>query len=415
MKLYRLLFVPVAALLMGCTEDNPFEGEDYKDAAPMIHSGDVVLVTNRNVEKFLTEVTYEDKDWSYTRIYDYYGGFNRVKYNENGVPDENGTVVKTPKSDKPERYSIRWLKNAEAGELTLTLEEPTLKQEIHLNAGACYADITNLVPNTNYNYKVTYNTSGEVAAEGSFSTTGHLHQVFFQSGCRNGRDLGGWKTLDGKTVKYHKIYRGGRMQVETVNLYGKEEIISEGIGAQLDLRGTDDVLSKPTVEGFDFCAPVIEQGGVAMLNDVNESGINKTRQCFEFVLQSIKAGKGVYYHCSLGRDRTGTLTVVLLGLLGVPEHDISKEYEVTYFAPLGYSCSSSEKESSYDKEAGGWLFQNNRTKWVYSEIAPYFWQMADKTESKTFAAGVEKYLLEVAGVSKQDIDDFRALMLEDKK
>ena len=83
---------------------------------------------------------------------------------------------------------------------------------------------------------------------------------------------------------------------------------------------------------------------------------------------------------------------------------------MTYFAPLGYSCSSSERDSSFDKEKGGWLFQNNRTKWVYSELAPYFWNMAG--EGGTFAQGVEKYLKTVAGVPQADIDEFRSLMLE---
>ena len=413
-QLIRIIIVLFAVVLAGCkkdpaTQENAFDGPDYEKAAPMLKDGDVVLATNRNVEKFLTEVTYQDKNWSTTEIYNYYGGFNRVKYDENGVPSENGEVVKNPQSDKPESYSIRWKKNEEAGSLTLRLEEPTLKQEKALTAGTCYVDITNLVPNTNYTYKVTYDNSGEVAAEGSFSTTGHLHQVFFRSGCRNGRDLGGWKTLDGKMVKYHKIYRGGRMESGNVSKTGAAEIISEGIGAQLDLRGTSDVLSKPTVSGLDFCAPVIEQGGVAMLNDINEQGVNRTKQCFDFVLKSVREGKGVYYHCSLGRDRTGTLTVLLLGLLGVPEHDLSKEYEVTYFAPLGYSVSSSET-SYYDKEKGGWLFHNDRTKWVYSEIAPYFWNLAGA--GGTFAQGVEKYLTTVAGVPQADIDEFRNLMLE---
>ena len=413
-QIIKFLLVFVAVGLAACKEenpvpDNPFEGPEYKDAATMLKDGDVVLATNRNVEKFLTEVTYVDKDWSTTRIYDYYGGFNRVKYDENGVPNENGTVVKSPKSDKPESYSIRWEKNEDKGALTLTLEEPTLKQVKQLAAGSCYVNITNLVPNTTYSYSVTYDNGGEVAAQGSFTTTGHLHQVFFSSSCRNGRDLGGWKTLDGKTVKYHKIYRGGRMNNETVDASGKKQILSEGIGAQLDLRGQSEVLSSATVEGLDFCAPVIEQGGTAMLLDVNDKGVNRTKQCFEFVLNSVRAGKGVYYHCSLGRDRTGTLTILLLGVLGVPEHDISKEYEVTYFAPQGYSVSSSET-SFYDKEKGGWLFQNNRTKWVYSEVAPYFWDMAG--EGGTFAQGVEKYLTTVAGVSQADVDEFRTLMLE---
>ncbi len=45
-------------------------------------------------------------------------------------------------------------------------------------------------------------------------------------------------------------------------------------------------------------------------------------------------------------------------------------------------------------------------------MVPDFWKMADETVGGTFAEGVEKYLLEVAGVSQKDIDDFRSMMLE---
>ena len=143
-----------------------------------------------------------------------------------------------------------------------------------------------------------------------------------------------------------------------------------------------------------------------MLTKGNSNG-NFTKQCFEFVVNSVRKGKAVYFHCSLGRDRTGTLDILLLGLLGVREGDIGKAYEVTYFAPVGYSVSSSEKSSNPTP-----VFKNTRKAWVYSEVVPYFWGFADKTEGKTFAEGVEKYLLEVAGVSQKDIDDFRSIMLE---
>ena len=46
---------------------------------------------------------------------------------------------------------------------------------------------------------------------------------------------------------------------------------------------------------------------------------------------------------------------------------------------------------------------------MYSDVVPYFWELAG---DGTFAEGVEKYLLTVAKVSQQDIDDFRNLMLE---
>ena len=191
--------------------------------------------------------------------------------------------------------------------------------------------------------------------------------------------------------------------MEEINKKGGVEAKDQGIGAELDLRNSDR-LTKPAVTGLDFCAPGIEQGGKYMLEEGNDKG-NYTKQCFEFVVNSLRENKGVYFHCSLGRDRTGTLGCLLLGLLGVREGDISKEYEVTYFAPMGYSVSSSELPSNPDC-----IFKNTRNNWVYSEVAPYFWNYAGG--AGTFAQGVEKYLLEKAGVSQKDIDDFRSMMLE---
>ena len=123
-----------------------------------------------------------------------------------------------------------------------------------------------------------------------------------------------------------------------------------------------------------------------------------------FVYNSVKEGKGVYFHCSLGRDRTGTMSILLMGLLGVREGDIAREYELTYFAPVGFSVSSSDKASNTQP-----IFNNTREHWVYSDVVPYFWSMAGEG---SFASGVEKYLVQEAGVSQAVIDDFRNLMLE---
>ena len=384
----------------------------YAKAAPEVKNGDKVLATNPNMQKFLDEVTYEDKDCTdpnSTKIYDYYGGYNGKTYDENGNEDPNGKKVKSPNSDKPCSYSIRWTPNTQLGAITVHLEDATgWKADYAAKAGSAYLDITNLVPNVKYTYKATA-TDGTVLAEGSFDTYGGVHQAFFANACRNGRDLGGWKTADGKTIKYRLLYRGGRMNSgETVSKSGREEIVRQNILAQLDLRGHSDVLSTPAVPGNDFCAPVIEQGGKAMLTDVyadgEKKGLNKTKECFMFCYNSVKAGKGVWFHCSLGRDRTGTLSILLMGLLGVPEHDIAKEYELTYFAPVGYSVSSSEYSDPDD-----YYFRNTHCAWVYSEIVPYFWSLAG---SGSFADGVEKYLIDVAKVDKAVIDDFRSIMLQ---
>ena len=391
-------------------------GDPMAGAAVELKDGDQVLATNPLVEKFLTEVTY--KDWPEettraTRIFDYYGGFDGKTLTwENWETD-------WPDGDKPQAYSLRWKKeDMESGAMTMHLEDELgWSGEMEIAAGSRYVNITNLVPNDRYNYKVTA-ASGKVLTQGSFTTTGSLHQVFFTgpvtkkkgvemkgSGCRNARDLGGWTTLDGKKVKYRKVYRGGRMNEKwtpyPLNEQGQKEVLFEGIGGELDLRGNSDVIFEPAVEGLAHCAPVIEEGGKTMLVTYKE----QTKQCFEFVVDCVRNNKPVYFHCSLGRDRTGTLDILLLGLLGVREGDIAKEYEVTYFAPVGYSVSSSDKKTNTIP-----TFHNTRLAWVYSDVTPYFWELAG--EGGTFAQGVEKYLLDVAGVSQKDIDDFRKLMLD---
>jgi hypothetical protein len=118
------------------------------------------------------------------------------------------------------------------------------------------------------------------------------------------------------------------------------------------------------------------------------------------VAQCVKANKPVYFHCSLGRDRTGTLAMLLLGVLGVDEGDISKEYELTQFAPHGWA--TSEGESS------------KMTRRVdYKGAANYIWENFAKKDDGTydeFSVGMEKYLLSI-GVSQETIDGFRSDML----
>ena len=387
---------------------NPMAG-----AAAEVKNGDKVLANSPLVEKFLTEVTYADKTYKEnTKVFNYYGGFDGKTLTWDNWETE------WPDGDKPESYSIRWKKeDMESGKMTLQLsDELGWSGTKEIEDGARYVNITNLVPNDKYTYKVT-TASGKVLTQGQFTTTGTIHQCFFSGdvqrksgvtlkgeGARNCRDLGGWKTQDGKTIKYRKVYRGGRLNEKwkpyPLNAQGEQEVLFEGIGAQLDLRGNSDVIHEPAVAGLLHCSPVIEQGGVTML----VSDAAKTKECFEFVVNCVRQNKPVHFHCSLGRDRTGTLSILLMGLLGVREGDIAKEYELTYFAPVGYSVSSSDKLGNPEP-----IFKNTRMSWVYSDVVPYFWELAGEG---TFAQGVEKYLLEVAGVSQKDIDDFRNLMLE---
>jgi hypothetical protein len=52
---------------------------------------------------------------------------------------------------------------------------------------------------------------------------------------------------------------------------------------------------------------------------------------FNFIVNNIRQGRAVYEHCVYGEDRTGFLSFLLEGLLGVSYSDLAKEYELTFF------------------------------------------------------------------------------------
>ena len=363
---------------------DPGDDPIYELAAPEVKDGDVILVTNANVNQFLTDVSYRDyaHDYSFTSLLTW--------------AETNSVAVCPGDSDRPQEYSIRWTPYTSTSDATITVTEPTRVWVYTASVENGYVNISNLLPNTHYTYTVT--ADGNTLTQGAFDTEGKLHQLLIRSGIRNCRDLGGWKTTDGKTVKYRKVYRGGRLEPSYLDSEGKAVLKTEGIKAQLDLRGQSDVLSQCTLKGivddYAFCAPVVEEGYRTMLRDDKE----KTRQCIQFIMDCVAQDKPVYFHCSLGRDRTGTVAMLTLGILGVPEGDISQEYELTQFAPVGYATSSGESQK-----------MTRMANWGYGYTAEYIWD--EYANGGSFQDGVNAYLLEI-GISQADINQFKANMLQ---
>ena len=252
--------------------------------------------------------------------------------------------------------------------------------------------MSNLVPGTTYQWKVTQASGNATVASGSFATRGLLRQVYFEPNGRNGRDLGGWKGLGGKTLAYHKLFRGGAIHDSRTSSKGKAEMRAEGIKAEVDLREASSVPSKsPLGDDIAFFAPGFEGG----YNDMIRDNPDKVRETFLFVVQCLREGKPVYFHCAAGRDRTGTLAVLLEGALGVSESDMAKDYELTYFSPEDWSMYKGR-------------YQHTRNNYSYSSIRKTIFA---QTDSGTYQERIVKYLLKI-GVAQKDIDDLRAVMLK---
>ena len=337
---------------------------------------DAFLATNEYVEKYLEEVNYTDTDYSTTKILGYPGG-------------GPGTA------DVPPTYTISWDASS-SGDQKLRLWEGTWSREFTVPAGTGSQDVTNLVPGVTYQYIVTASDES-VVASGSFKTRGMLHQVFFEPNVRNGRDLGGWKGLGGKTIAYHKIYRGGRLDGKYSNDAGRKEMLAEGIKAEIDLREAEDVPKQsPLGKNIAFFAPGFDSGYNSMVRD-NQP---KVKETFMFLVQCLREDKPVYFHCAAGRDRTGTLAILVLGALGVSESDMAKDYELTYFSPADWSMSTDDN--------GNPVYKHTRNNYSYPSVRKTIF---NEISSGTYQQRIEKYLIKI-GVPQQDIDDLRSIMLK---
>jgi protein-tyrosine phosphatase len=118
------------------------------------------------------------------------------------------------------------------------------------------------------------------------------------------------------------------------------------------------------------------------------------------VVKCLRENKPVYFHCAAGRDRTGTLAVLLLGALGVSESDMAKDYELTYFSPAEWSMSKDED--------GNPVYEHTRNNYSYPSVRKTIF---NETDSGTYQERIVKYLLQI-GVPQKDIDDLRSIMLE---
>ena len=163
-------------------------------------------------------------------------------------------------------------------------------------------------------------------------------------GCFNFRDLGGWATDDGRTVRWNRLYRADSVHLmsDADVKHARDEL---GVRTLIDLRSDLEVqfgglgslservalrrhapfrsrpIDAPAAAGSDDRSPdaMVAQylGILEHSSDLIVDGVD--------ALSSDEALPGVFF-CAAGKDRTGVLSAVLLGALGVTETDIVEDY-----------------------------------------------------------------------------------------
>lgn len=196
--------------------------------------------------------------------------------------------------------------------------------------------IDNIIPNREYYWKVKVTDNGGVQKFSNvytFTPTAYVRTMDI-SGVQNMRDLGGLTTTDGKTIKYGIIYRSAHF--DSITEKGKEQIKRLGVKTDIDLRGESSTVSPlgDNVQRLNYNAPyyVDETDGSGIQSGLNgaESYVNEFVK--EFKACADPNNYPIGFHCSLGRDRTGTLAAMLYAVSGVSRYDIVKEYELSWLS-----------------------------------------------------------------------------------
>ena len=169
------------------------------------------------------------------------------------------------------------------------------------------------------------------------------------TGAHNFRDLGGYKTSDGKTVKWGKVYRSDNLH----SLTDEDLLYMERLNLKsvVDFRSDEERNEEPdrlTPDMTPILLPIkFEPEGVTenltrdltfgnldssnLLRDFNiilvKEFTEEYREFFRHIVDN--GGEPFVLHCTAGKDRAGFGSAMILTVLGAPREKIIEDYLLT--------------------------------------------------------------------------------------
>ncbi|MDC2864111.1 tyrosine-protein phosphatase [Bacillus sp. BP-3] len=249
-------------------------------------------------------------------------------------------------------------------------------------------------------------------------------------GAFNFRDLGGYETKDGRVVKWGNLYRSeelaGLTEADIHYIHNLE------LKTVCDYRTDFEVQHKPNPEMQDVrqvSLPVMQDlakdlnineffslGDLSMLGKPGEYLVKMNRdfvtsnEAFVTFLELIQDANNlpIVNHCTAGKDRTGFASALLLLLLGVPEETIMEDYLLSN----GFREQLNEKMMAFL----GAQLQDEASIEILSAMfeARVEYLQAAFDEIHNVYGSVDQYAEKGIGLTKEQLDDLRDLLLEEK-
>ena len=210
----------------------------------------------------------------------------------------------------------------------------------------------------------------------------------------NVRDLGGWETENGGHIKQGMMFRTAALFTDderytTITDYGIEQMNSVmAPKTEIDVRGIDD--GETAGQSASPLGDDVQYLGFPMYSPFKMKYQDRTfDEPIREVLQTMADPDNypIIYHCAVGTDRTGFISMLILGLCGVSQDDILRDYVFSSFAGIGTMRDDSNLAST-----------------IRSTIEPY--------EGDTLSEKIRNFMLDI-GVSEEEIDSIINIMTEE--
>lgn len=172
-------------------------------------------------------------------------------------------------------------------------------------------------------------------------------------GAKNFRDLGGYATDDGRSVRWGLLYRSG--QLSDLTPADQETLRALDIHLVCDFRSADERESEPSalpespgpsVVSLPISDESFEVGELRdrilsgelegidmddMLVQANRSFAGRFAKQYRAMFERLRSDDALpaLVHCTAGKDRAGFASAVFLRVLGVPEETVFEDYLLT--------------------------------------------------------------------------------------
>ena len=166
-------------------------------------------------------------------------------------------------------------------------------------------------------------------------------------GAHNVRDLGGYATMDGGQTRWRTLFRAA--DIHALSPSAQATLTDAGVKHVIDLRGSQELVESPSVfrdrPDVDYrpcnmtgdnlinrwgSIPVPDDSSVR-LSTMYSTVIDERGEMVKTILESVSQPGALpaIFHCTAGKDRTGVLSALLLGIAGVPREGIVEDYALS--------------------------------------------------------------------------------------